>query len=107
MDWTGTDTPPRSAEAAYNGAVKALLVSLKKEEVAELLSPERSTSRELHKVALDIQKTQAKVIDQRKIAQLVDVLDHYQGVFDILSQADFSYLPLLWGGMKFILIVRP
>lgn len=73
--------------------------------MADFLNPAKSNRQELHQVALDIQRTQTAIIDKSRVGKLVNVLDHYQGVFDILSQADFSYLPLLWGGLKFILVV--
>lgn len=34
----------------------------------------------------------------------MDVLDHFSGVFDVLSQCDFSYMTLIWGSLKLVLM---
>jgi hypothetical protein len=39
------------------------------------------------------------------VSDFVSGLHHYHGVFDVLCQADFSYLSVIWGGMKLILIM--
>jgi hypothetical protein len=44
------------------------------------------------------------VLDRRKMGKLIDAIDHYSGVFDVLSQCDFSYMTLIWGFLKFGLI---
>lgn len=35
----------------------------------------------------------------------VDVLDHFSGVFDVLSQCEFGYMTLIWGSLKFVLMI--
>lgn len=79
--------------------------TLKTADVSAILSPSNSTKPELYKVALSIQKDQNDVLDRRKMAKFIDVLDHYSGCFDVLSQCDFSYLTLIWGVLKFGLIM--
>lgn len=94
----------RSAVDAYQDALIYLRRRLKSEELDSILSPS-STVTELHKVAIGIQKVQHNVLDQRKIALFVDVLDHFSGVFDVLSQCEFGYMTLIWGSLKFVLMI--
>jgi hypothetical protein len=84
--------------------VANLSQTLRKDEVDKILSPS-STVSELHKLALGIQKEQTDVLDRRKMGKFIDVLDHYSGVFDVLSQCDFSYMTIIWGVFKFSLMV--
>ncbi|OLN97248.1 hypothetical protein CCHL11_07718 [Colletotrichum chlorophyti] len=93
------------AETAYAKAVASLQAYLNKDEAAAVISTADNGKQELHRVALDIQATKAATLDKRKMQRLVKSLDHYQGVFDILSQAEFSGLPLIWGGLKLILLM--
>ena len=69
-----------------------------------ILSADSSTPNELHKVALSIQRDQGSAQDRRRSRHLVDALSHYSGCFDVLAQCEFSYMTLLWGGLKFVLI---
>lgn len=70
--------------------------------VKELL--ESSTARDVADTALMFARSEPA--DSGFVSKLVGTLHHYHSVFDVLSQADFSYLTLIWGGMKLILIVR-
>lgn len=88
---------------AYHDALQQLRQILKADDLDIILSGS-STIGELHKVAIGIQKAQDNVLNQRKIAQFVDVLDHFSGVFDVLSQCDFSYMTLIWGSLKLVLM---
>lgn len=63
-----------------------------------------SGSQEVADTAMQLCAAQS-VEDRSATERFVEVLHHYHGVFDVLSQADWSYLTLLWGGMKLILVV--
>ncbi|ROW10148.1 hypothetical protein VMCG_01611 [Cytospora schulzeri] len=99
-----TDRNIKSAVDAYQDALVYLRQILKSDDLDNILSPS-STVAELHKVAIGIQKAQNNVLDQRKIALFVDVLDHFSGVFDVLSQCEFGYMTLIWGSLKFVLMI--
>lgn len=77
---------------------------LKSEDLDSILSSSSNVT-ELHKVAIGIQRAQNNVLDKRKIAKFVDTIDQFSGVFDVLSQCDFGYMTLIWGSLKFILVV--
>ncbi|KAJ0164185.1 hypothetical protein CTA2_1564 [Colletotrichum tanaceti] len=105
-----TGTTFTKAETAYKKAVKSLESYLNKEDAATVISKgkngkEIDAKEELHQVVRTIQKSKETELDEGKTKKLIKCLDHYQGVFDILSQAEFSGLPLIWGGLKFILLV--
>ncbi|KXH32864.1 hypothetical protein CSAL01_09056 [Colletotrichum salicis] len=98
------------AEVAYKNAVNSLQAHLNKDEVAIVLQKDTvgkqsDPKAELHRIAWDIQRTKEANLGEGKTKKLIECLDHYQGVFDILSQAEFSGLPLIWGGLKFVLLV--
>ncbi|GKT42406.1 uncharacterized protein ColSpa_02587 [Colletotrichum spaethianum] len=100
----------RKAETAYKKAVRSLESYLNKEDAAAVISKgkdgkEIDAKEELHQVVRTIQQTKETKLEEGKTKKLIKCLDHYQGVFDILSQAEFSGLPLIWGGLKFILLV--
>ncbi|KUI73445.1 hypothetical protein VM1G_08951 [Cytospora mali] len=99
-----TDKNIKSAVDAYQDALIYLRQILKSEDLNSIISPS-STVTELHRVAIGIQKAQDNVLDRRKIALFVDVLDHFSGVFDVLSQCDFGYMTLIWGSLKFVLMI--
>ncbi|KAF6812664.1 hypothetical protein CMUS01_13003 [Colletotrichum musicola] len=90
-----------SAETSYARAVKSLQVLLQDEGAL----PAKSGKQELYQIAKKIQDAKEGVLDKSKMQKFVKSLDHYQGVFDILSQADFSGLPLIWGGLKLMLLM--
>ncbi|GKT69553.1 NACHT domain protein [Colletotrichum tofieldiae] len=105
-----TETTFAKAETAYKKAVRSLESYLNKEDAAAVIPKakdgnEIDAKEELHQVVRAIQKTKETELDDGKTKKLIKCLDHYQGVFDILSQAEFSGLPLIWGGLKFILLV--
>ncbi|OHX00677.1 hypothetical protein CSPAE12_00708 [Colletotrichum incanum] len=105
-----TETTFAKAETAYKKAVRSLESYLNKEDAAAVIpkgkdGKEIDAKEELHQVVRAIQKTKETELDDGKTKKLIKCLDHYQGVFDILSQAEFSGLPLIWGGLKFILLV--
>ncbi|TEA18000.1 hypothetical protein C8034_v010772 [Colletotrichum sidae] len=92
------------AETSYAKVVKSLQTLLR-DEGASVTLPAKHGKQELYQVARQIQKAKDISLDNKKMQKFVKSLDHYQGVFDILSQADFSGLPLIWGGLKFILLM--
>jgi len=92
-----------SARTAYAKALVALHASSKNADLKALV--QNSTHEDVAKLARDLD-TASSAESPGPVAGLINVLDHYHGVFDILSQADFSYLPMIWGVMKLILIVR-
>lgn len=99
-----TDKNIKSAVDAYHDALIYLGQILKSDDLDSILSPS-STIKGLHEIAIGIQKAQSNVLDQRKIALFVDVLDHFSGVFDVLSQCEFGYMTLIWGSLKFVLLI--
>lgn len=94
----------RCAIDAYHDAILQLKQALKTDDLDNILSPS-STVTELHKVAIGIQRAQTNVLEQRQIARFVDTLGHYSGVFDVLSQCAFGYMTLIWGSLKFVLLM--
>lgn len=98
-------TPARRyAVDAYHDAILQLKQVLKTDDLDNILSPS-STVTELHNVAVGIQRAQTNVLEQRQIARFVDTLGHYSGVFDVLSQCAFGYMTLIWGSLKFVLLM--
>lgn len=59
-----------------------------------------STLAELHKTAVAVQREQANVLDKRKLSRFVEIIDHYAGCLDVISQAGSFYTNLIWGGLK-------
>ncbi|WDK17839.1 hypothetical protein CGRA01v4_09124 [Colletotrichum graminicola] len=105
-----TELTFKKAETAYMKAVRSLELYLNKEDAAVVVpkgkdGKEVDAKGELHQVIRAIQRTKESELDEAKTKKFIKCLDHYQGVFDILSQAEFSGLPLIWGGLKFILLV--
>lgn len=94
----------RHAVDAYHDAILQLKQVLKTGDLDNILSPS-STVTELHKVAIGIQRAQTNVLEQRQIARFVETLSHYSGVFDVLSQCAFGYMTLIWGSLKFVLLM--
>jgi hypothetical protein len=91
-----------SARAAYAEAFVSIQRSSRNAGVKGLL--ESSTARDVADTALALARSEPS--DTSYVTKFVGTLHHYHSVFDVLSQADFSYLTLIWGGMKLILIVR-
>jgi len=103
---TNTDHQRLAAQmtAAKTAYVKAFLAISKPSKAINVKAMlESSTEMDLATTAMNIM---AKNPQQQQINKFVDCLHHYHGVFDVLSQADFSYLTLIWGGIKLVLIVR-
>ncbi|KAJ0123333.1 hypothetical protein J7T55_011798 [Diaporthe amygdali] len=99
-----TDKNIKHAVDAYHDAIVQLKQVLKTDDLDNILSSS-STVTELHKVAIGIQNAQANVLEQRQIARFVDTINHYSGVFDVLSQCAFGYMTLIWGSLKFVLLM--
>ncbi|KAF4917705.1 hypothetical protein CGCVW01_v009611 [Colletotrichum viniferum] len=91
------------AEASYTAAVLSLQKLLKDE--GGIAATSQDGKQELSMVAKQLQQAKEGTLDKKKMSRFVKSLDHYQGVFDILSQADFSGLPLIWGGIKLVLLM--
>ncbi|KAJ3955510.1 hypothetical protein N0V92_007956 [Colletotrichum tropicale] len=91
------------AEASYTAAVLSLQKLLKDE--GGIAATGQDGKQELSMVAKQLRQTKEDTLDKKKMSRFVKSLDHYQGVFDILSQADFSGLPLIWGGIKLVLLM--
>lgn len=94
-----------SARTAYAKAFVAIQKSIKDVDAAAILS--RSSETDVAQTALEL-FNQESGADRGRVSQFLDILHHYHAVFDVLSQAgDFSYLAVVWGGMRLILMVRP
>ncbi|KAJ0340917.1 hypothetical protein COL922a_002857 [Colletotrichum nupharicola] len=91
------------AEASYTAAVLSLQKLLKDE--GGIAATSQDGKQELSMIAKQLQQAKEGTLDKKKMSRFVKSLDHYQGVFDILSQADFSGLPLIWGGIKLFLLM--
>ncbi|KAJ0293674.1 hypothetical protein CBS470a_001494 [Colletotrichum nupharicola] len=91
------------AEASYTAAVLSLQKLLKDE--GGIAATSQDGKQELSMIAKQLQQAKEGTLDKKKMSRFVKSLDHYQGVFDILSQADFSGLPLIWGGIKLVLLM--
>lgn len=94
-----------SARRAYTKAFTAIhkSVAAKNINVSAVLAS--STGEDVAEAALGLYDADASG-DKSGASRFVDTLQHYHGVFDVLCQTDFSFLTLIWGGMKLILIVR-
>jgi hypothetical protein len=89
-----------SARAAY---AKAFMLLRKTSKDASLDDEfETSSEKALIETATEILSATP---NKAPVSDFVNSLHHYHGVFDVLCQADFSYLSIIWGGMKLILIV--
>ncbi|KAK0752806.1 hypothetical protein B0T18DRAFT_356562 [Schizothecium vesticola] len=93
-----------SARRAYTKAFTAIhkSVAAKNINVSAVLAS--STGEDVAEAALGLYDADASV-DKSGASRFVDTLQHYHGVFDVLCQTDFSFLTLIWGGMKLILIM--
>lgn len=90
------------ARTAYAKAFLSMQKSAKDAKVDAQL--ESSTEKDVAEMAMDIYAN-APAADGWDVSRFVNILHHYHGVFDVLCQSDFSYLTLIWGGLKLILIV--
>lgn len=93
-----------SARTAYAKAFLAIQKSTKNPNAAAIL--QTSSEGDVAQTALELLNQPSSTSDDRgRASRFVDVLHHYHGVFDVLSQADFSYLCVMWGGIKLVLLV--
>ena len=90
------------AKTEYAKAVVSIQRLAKNIDVEKVLGS--STEEDVARTALEL-FAQSTSLDKGRVSKLVSVLHHYHGVFDVLSQAEFSSLPLIWGGIKLILTV--
>lgn len=73
-------------------------------EAKELLK--NSTLADVAEIALEITRTKT-ILDRGKVSKMVDLLQSYMAVFDVLSQAgDCGFLAIIWGGMRMMLMVN-
>ncbi|KAK3901236.1 hypothetical protein C8A05DRAFT_16554 [Staphylotrichum tortipilum] len=94
------------ARTAYARAFVAIQKSVRDVDAAGILT--RSSEADLAQTALQVLGAQGGAGEKNKgrAAKFIDILHHYQGVFDVLSQAgDFNYLAVIWGGMKLMLMM--
>jgi hypothetical protein len=94
-----------SARTAYAKAFVAIQKSVKGVDAAAILS--RSSEMDVAQTALELFNQPSSTADDRgRVSRFLDLIHHYQSVFDVLSQAgDFGYLAVIWGGMKLLLMV--
>ncbi|KAH6853203.1 hypothetical protein B0I37DRAFT_387821 [Chaetomium sp. MPI-CAGE-AT-0009] len=92
-----------SARTAYARAFVAIQKSINNIDAAAILTHTSET--DVAQTALELFKAPANE-DKGRVSQFIDILHHYHGVFDVLSQAgDFAYLAVVWGGMKMLLMM--
>jgi hypothetical protein len=95
-----------SARTAYARAFVAIQKSVKDVDAEAILS--RSSQTDVAKTAMELLNGASSTGDEKsRASRFIDILHHYTGVFDVLSQAgDFGYLAVIWGGMRLMLMVR-
>ena len=93
------------ARTAYARAFVAIQKSVKDVDAEAILS--RSSANDVAQTAMELLKSPGSTKDDEgRVSRFIDTLHHYQGVFDVLSQAgDFGYLAVIWGGMRLLLMV--
>jgi hypothetical protein len=92
------------ARAAYARAFVAIQKSVKDADAEAILS--RTSANDVAQTAIEMLGQPSAAEDGGPVGRFIDILHHYQGVFDVLSQAgDFGYLAVIWGGMKLLLMV--
>jgi hypothetical protein len=90
-----------TARVAYAEAFTAIQRGSRNAGAKDVL--ESSTARDVADTAMELARSEPS--ETSFVSKLVGTLHHYHSVFDVLSQADFSYMTLIWGGMKLMLIV--
>ncbi|KAB5550774.1 hypothetical protein GE09DRAFT_1203999 [Coniochaeta sp. 2T2.1] len=90
-----------SARIAYAEAFASMQRSSRKPGVKDVL--ENTSANNVAETAMELARSEPS--ETSFVSKFVGTLHHYHSVFDVLSQADFSYLTLIWGGMKLILIM--
>ncbi|KAK0649714.1 hypothetical protein B0T16DRAFT_457101 [Cercophora newfieldiana] len=92
-----------SARRAYAKAFVAIQkATTKNVDTSAIL--QSSTEEDVAEAALGLYASQSAA-DKCITSRFIDTLHHYHGVFDVLCQTDFSFLTVIWGGMKLILIM--
>ncbi|KFA55886.1 hypothetical protein S40293_06936 [Stachybotrys chartarum IBT 40293] len=89
-----------AAKTAYAKAFLMIRQTSRDASVNEVL--ESGSVRDVMETVTSILATTPR---KSQVSDFVNTLHHYHGVFDVLCQADLSYLSLIWGGMKLILIM--
>lgn len=84
---------------AYHKAISALGESLKDSELEGIL---HTSPTDLHKVATHVLE---QVPMDSKSGHFLDVINNYSTVLDIISQGSPQFGCLIWGLLKFVLIV--
>lgn len=91
------------ATEAYETALQALQSTLSP---TELASVQLTTSvEELYAVAERVESLCSRLKNKGRLQSLVEVLDHYSPILDVLSQSHSDYTALLWGSIKWLLQV--
>jgi hypothetical protein len=85
---------------AYRQAIRALRTCLKTDDLDAIIY---AGSEDLHAVAVKIGK---ELQNEEGKGEALDRIMHYATVFDVLSQTNSQFGCLLWGLLRFILIVR-
>ncbi|KAL2186691.1 hypothetical protein L209DRAFT_780604 [Thermothelomyces heterothallicus CBS 203.75] len=92
-----------AARTAYAKAFVAIQKSVKDMDAVAVLT--RSSEHDVAQTAIEIFNSPLGE-DKGRVSQFIDILHHYSGVFDVLSQAgDFAYLAVVWGGIKMLLLM--
>lgn len=92
------------ARTAYARAFVAIQKSVKDVDAEAILS--RSSQTDVAKTAMELLNDPSSGDAKSRTSRFIDILHHYTGVFDVLSQAgDFGYLAVIWGGMRLMLMV--
>ena len=86
---------------AYKTAIQALSSTLSTGELAEVQATK--SIEELHAVAEQVQILFSRSKRKGRLQSLVEVLDHYSPVLDVLSQSHSDYTALIWGSMRWLL----
>ncbi|KAK4244256.1 hypothetical protein C7999DRAFT_17471 [Corynascus novoguineensis] len=92
-----------AANTAYAKAYVAIQRSVKRRDAVEILT--HSSKDDVSKTALELLSSSSSE-DNERATTFINILHHYSGVFDVLSQAgNFAYLAVIWGGMKMLLLM--
>jgi len=93
----------RVATNAYTKALEGLDGCLTLEELEQVNS--RCRVQDVHLIATRLQDRCSKSAVKSHARMLVEVLDHYSQVMDVLAQAHPEFMCLFWGGLKWLLEV--
>ncbi|AEO59552.1 hypothetical protein MYCTH_2307943 [Thermothelomyces thermophilus ATCC 42464] len=93
-----------AARTAYAKAVVAIQKSVKDMDAVTILT--RTSEHDVAQTAIELFNSPSGEDNKGRVSQFIDILHHYSGVFDVLSQAgDFAYLAVVWGGIKMLLLM--